>query len=74
MSRPWNDRQAVPAVRAENGVWYADLRIPPGQYRYAFRIDGRAWRVPEHAVAVDDGFGGKAAYVTVRDADAADSH
>jgi hypothetical protein len=70
----WNDWQAVPAVRAENGVWYADLRIPPGQYRYAFRIDGHTWRVPEHAVAVDDGFGGKAAYVTVRDADAADSH
>ena len=70
----WNDWQAVPAERAENGVWYADLRIPPGQYRYAFRIDGHAWRVPEHAVAVDDGFGGKAAYVTVRDVDAADSH
>jgi hypothetical protein len=69
----WNDWAPVPAIRAENGVWYADLRIPPGQYRYAFRIDGRAWRVPEHAVAVDDGFGGKAAYVTVRDADA-DSH
>lgn len=70
----WDDWTPVPAMRADNGVWYADLRIPPGQYRYAFRINGHAWRVPDHAVAVDDGFGGKAAYVTVRDEGAADSH
>ena len=42
--------------------------------RYAFRIDGRTWRVPDGAVAVDDGFGGKSAYVTVRGASATDSH
>lgn len=70
----WDDWQLVPAIRADNGVWYADLRVPPGQYRYAFRIDGRTWRVPDGAVAVDDGFGGKSAYVTVRGASATDSH
>jgi Glycogen recognition site of AMP-activated protein kinase len=69
----WDDWTPVPAERADNGVWYADLRIPPGEYRYAFRIDGHAWRVPGGAVAVDDGFGGKAAYVTVRDAGASDT-
>ncbi|HUX34848.1 MAG TPA: glycogen-binding domain-containing protein [Gemmatimonadaceae bacterium] len=69
----WNDWVPVPAMRADNGVWYADLRIAPGQYRYAFRIDGHAWRVPGGAVAVDDGFGGKSAYVTVRDASATDT-
>jgi hypothetical protein len=70
----WDDWQPVPALRADDGVWYADLRLPPGEYRYAFRIDGGAWRVPDGAVAVDDGFGGKSAYVTVRDGRATHSH
>lgn len=55
----------VAASRAANGVWYADLTIPPGQYRYAFRINGTEWRVPDGATAVDDGFGGKSAWITV---------
>ncbi|OYV66395.1 MAG: hypothetical protein B7Z72_11425 [Gemmatimonadetes bacterium 21-71-4] len=70
----WNDWQPVPASRARNGVWYADLRLPPGEYRYAFRIDGHAWRVPEGAVTARDGFGGASAYVTVEDAGATGSH
>lgn len=57
----------VSATRASNGVWFADLRIPPGQYRYAFRIDGTTWTVPDGAQAVDDGFGGKSAWLTVGD-------
>jgi hypothetical protein len=51
--------------RASNGVWYVDLRIPPGQYRYACRIDGGAWRPPEGAPTVDDDFGGRAAWLVV---------
>lgn len=61
----WNDWKPVPARRAANGVWYADVALAPGEYRYAFRVDGGAWRVPEGAVTSDDGFGGKSAYVTV---------
>jgi 1,4-alpha-glucan branching enzyme len=61
----WNDWKPVPARRAANGVWYADVALAPGEYRYAFRVDGGAWRVPEGAVISDDGFGGKSAYVTV---------
>ena len=64
----FNEWTPVPATRAANGVWYVDLRIPPGQYRYAFRIDGVEWGVPSGATAVDDGFGGKSAWVTVSDA------
>jgi hypothetical protein len=52
-------------VRADNGVWYADLNLPPGEYRYAFRIDGKEWRVPEGVAAADDEFGGKSAWLTV---------
>ena len=55
------------ARRASNGVWYVDLAIPPGQYRYAFRIDGKEWRVPAGAQVAEDEFGGKTAWLTVRD-------
>jgi hypothetical protein len=54
-----------PAVRAANGVWYLDLAIAPGRYRYAFRIDGREWRTPDGAATADDGFGGRSALLTI---------
>lgn len=65
----WDAWKPVAALRASNGVWYVDLPLKAGEYRYAFLVDGREWRVPEGAVAVDDGFGGKAAYLTVRTAE-----
>ena len=61
----WNQWQPVPLRRADNGVWYLDLAIPPGVYRYAFRIDRKSWQVPKGIAAVDDGFGGKSAWLTV---------
>ena len=51
--------------RAPNGVWYVDLRIAPGQYRYAFRVNGSEWRVPEGVTAVNDDLGGKSAWLVV---------
>jgi AMP-activated protein kinase-like protein len=65
----WNQWQPVALRRAENGVWYLDLAIPPGVYRYAFRIDGKSWQVPKGVAAVDDGFGGKSAWLTVSEPD-----
>ena len=62
----WNSWALSPAVRSSNGVWYVDVALQPGEYRYAFLVDGREWRAPEGVVAVDDGFGGKAAFVTVQ--------
>ena len=61
----WTDWRPVPAARTPNGVWYADLAIPAGEHRYAFRIDGKEWRVPRGAIASDDGVGGKSAWLTV---------
>ena len=61
----FNKWQVVPATRADNGVWYVDLSLPPGEYRYAFRIDGKEWRVPEGVAAADDEFGGRTAWLTV---------
>jgi hypothetical protein len=55
----------VPARRSLNDVWYVDLRIPAGEYRYAFRVDGGAWRIPDGARAAEDEFGGKSAWLVV---------
>lgn len=61
----WNAWNTVPLSRTTNGVWYVDLAIPPGRYRYAFRIDGKSWDVPKGVAAVNDGFGGKSAWLSV---------
>lgn len=62
----WNQWRPILLLRAPNGVWYTDLVIPPGEYRYAFRIDGKAWEVPKGVAAVNDGFGGRSAWLSVR--------
>lgn len=62
----WNQWRPVPLARGSNGVWYGDFAIAPGLYRYAFRIDGARWEVPEGVAAVNDGFGGKSAWLSVR--------
>jgi hypothetical protein len=61
----WNQWATMPATRADDGRWYADVRLPRGEYRYAFRIDGARWAVPDGASTVDDGFGGQSALLTV---------
>ena len=61
----FSDWKAIAATRAASGMWYADLRIAPGQYRYAFRVNGTEWRVPNGATAVDDGYGGKSAWLVI---------
>lgn len=62
----WNGWTPMRATRAPDGRWYADVRLPRGEYRYAFRVDGRKWEVPAHAISVDDGFGGRSALLTVQ--------
>lgn len=61
----WNGWAATPATRAGDGRWFADVRLPRGEYRYAFRVDGGRWTVPDGAPALDDGFGGRSALLTV---------
>jgi hypothetical protein len=61
----WSGWRTADATRAANGVWYADVALPPGEYRYAFRIDGTQWKVPDGAEATSDGAGGKSAWLTV---------
>jgi hypothetical protein len=61
----FSDWKPLVARRSENGVWYVDLGIPAGKYRYAFRVDGGAWTVPQGVPTVDDDFGGKSAWLVV---------
>ena len=61
----WNNWATSPAMRAADGSWYADVRLPRGEYRYAFRVDGTRWQVPDGVAAVDDGFGGRSALLVV---------
>lgn len=61
----WSAWRPVAAQRAAGGHWYADVRLAPGRYRYAFRVNGNQWTVPAGTKAVDDGFGGKSAWLTV---------
>jgi hypothetical protein len=62
----WNRWRPVPLTRGRNGVWYGDFAIAPGLYRYGFLINGTGWEVPEGVAAVNDGFGGKSAWLSVR--------
>lgn len=53
------DPEGVP-LRPQNGdgVWVAELELPPGLYHYVFVIDGTEWRLDPRATSqVDDGFG-----------------
>lgn len=62
----WTGWAPLPAHRARNGMWYVDVTLAPGEYRYAFRVDDAVWRVPDHAVTSSDGLGGQVAWLTVR--------
>jgi hypothetical protein len=61
----WNGWTPVAATPGSDGSWYADVRLPRGDYRYAFRIDGGRWAVPDGSNAVDDGYGGRSALLIV---------
>ncbi len=53
------DLEGVPLTSVgDDGVWVAELQLPPGVYHYVFVVDGSEWRTdPNAASQVDDGFG-----------------
>jgi hypothetical protein len=64
------DQQATPLVRHQ-GVWTAEVTLPPGRYAYAFLVDGKRWIAdPDAPPAVGDDFGRPSSVVTVRRTDA----
>lgn len=62
----WNGWRPIAARRADDGVWYADVPLPKGRHRFAFRVDGGRWTAPDGAPAEDDEFGGTVAWIEVR--------
>ena len=62
------DKGATPLLKvAANGVWTAEVRLPPGRYAYAFLVDGQQWVAdPAAPPATGDDFGRPSSVVTVR--------
>lgn len=66
------DQTATPLVKhSAQGVWTAEITLPPGRYAYAFLVDGQRWIAdPAAPPAVGDDFGRPSSVVTVRRTDA----
>ena len=64
----WNgwDPLAAPMTRGEEGVFYTEIELPPGQYEYQFVVDGARWATdPSAPLAREDGFGQKNSVLTI---------
>ena len=62
----WNGWTTTLVARGADGRWYVDVRLPRGEYRYAFKVDGARWAVPDGVPTMADGFGGRSALLTVQ--------
>lgn len=56
----WGSAGAVKLQPATNGTWRAQIKLNPGQYQYAFVVNGKQWLADPGAMRqVDDDFGRK---------------
>lgn len=46
-------------------AWEAEIALPPGRHRVAFRVNGGPWQAPRGTARVRDEFGGEAGLVVV---------
>jgi hypothetical protein len=60
----FSDWQPVPLVR-EGGLLVARVRLAPGKYRVAVRVNLGDWRAPRNLARVRDDYGGEAGIVIV---------
>lgn len=60
----FSDWQPVPLVR-EGGLLVARVRLAPGKYRVAVRVNLGDWRAPRNLARVRDDYGGEAGIVVV---------
>jgi hypothetical protein len=59
------EKYPLDLIKSEDGVWYADVPLSPGQYAYRFIVDGQ-WRDDPHPVQlVPNAFGTVNAVVKV---------
>lgn len=61
----WSESATRLTRQAGDGVWWVTVALPPGRYRYAFVVDGTAWRSDPAAPAAEDDFGRPNSVVTV---------
>jgi 1,4-alpha-glucan branching enzyme len=47
------------------GEWHGTVRLPPGQYRYAYLVDHDQWRADAREPSAPDDFGRPTSVVTV---------
>ena len=61
----WNEASTQLKRQSADGVWWVTVTLPPGRYRYAFVVDGTAWRNDPDAPSAEDDFGRPNSVVTV---------
>lgn len=62
----WGSGSGSPLVKKHNGEWVAEIPLSPGNYQYAFVVDGKTWVEDPQAVQhVQDDFGRKNAVLYV---------
>ncbi|MDT8394946.1 MAG: hypothetical protein RRA32_00685 [bacterium] len=56
----------IPLRSGQGGYWEAEVRVPPGEYRYVFVVDGRQ-HIPDPTAdyVIDDDFGSKNSVVRI---------
>jgi 1,4-alpha-glucan branching enzyme len=58
-------RDRVHLTRVAGGSWRVTLRLPPGQYRFAYLLDDHEWRADAGASQAPDDFGRPTSLLTV---------
>ena len=61
----WNMSATQLTRQAGDGVWWVTVKLPPGRYRYAFVVNGTAWRSDPDAPSAEDDYGRPNSVVTV---------
>lgn len=63
----WNAAGIAMSDNDDDGVWEAELDLPPGTYQYKFVVDGTDWKPdPNNPNQTDDGFGGYNSVIQVQ--------
>ena len=53
------DTQATPMQRADDGMWYVTLKLPPGHHEFRYYEDGGDWHTDYAAFGIErNEFGG----------------
>jgi hypothetical protein len=61
----WSTSSTRLVRQAGDGVWWVNIALPPGRYRYAFIVDGDNWRSDPNAPAAEDEFGRANSVITI---------